>query len=434
MMRRTKKSLPLIVLCVLLITGITWYHTATKTIVLHIGVMAGSVWDVPEGDSYSLLDDAIAKFEAQHPNVTITYQSGIRPKEYKEYIAQQILKDETPDLLFLTSDMFSVLSGNNTLQNLNAFMEKDEMDMEQYYPTSLAAGSINDTYYALPYESVPKLMFVNKSLLEKEHMEMPDTHWTWEDFYEICKAVTKDSDRDGTIDQFGYYGYTWEDAVYSNGARIYDEPSHTVMLDNERILEAMKFMRKLHSLHDEKVTSEMFDKGMVVFCPMNYSDYRTYMPYPWRVKKYSNFEWDCITMPKGPQGNNTSQIDTLMLAMASKSDHKELAWEFMKMLCSEEAYQRELVKSSQGVSVLKKVMQSQQIMDALKEDNPGNSTFEMHILHEIMENGIAIRKTENYMQVMQTSQLQIDELLSNDQDIENALISLQRELNAILQK
>lgn len=419
---------------ILIVIMIFWCCHAMKPITLRIGVMAGSVWDVPESDSYSLLNQAIKEFEDQHPNVKIVYQSGIRPEEYKEYLAEQILSDKTPDILFLTSDIFSVMAENGTLQKLDSFLDKEHVDLSAYYEASLKQGRVNDSYYALPYESVPRLMFVNKTLLEKEQIKIPDDGWTWDDFYHICNAVTKDTNQDGIIDQFGYYGYTWEDAVYSNGAVIYDEKQNEVLLDNPRIIEATAFMRKLAGLHDEKVSAEMFDKGLVAFCPMNYSDYRTYMPYPWRVKKYSGFEWDCITMPKGPQGNNTSQIDTLMIAMSSKSGHKETAWEFMQLLSSEESFQSDLVKASQGVSVLKQVMQSQQVMEALKADHPGNSDFEMHVLHEIMENGIAIRQTEYYEQVMQTAQAQIDALLTNDQDIENALIRLQRQLNNLLQK
>lgn len=419
--------------CVLVFVGIRW--KAQSSITLRIAVFSGSNWNVPTGDSYSILDQAIEAFEKEHPNVTIVYQSGIRPEEYEEYIAQQLLEDHVSDVMFLPSNMFSTLANNGTLQTLNTFMKQDaSFDVQAYYEKSLMEGCLEDTYYALPYESVPNLMFVNKTLLEKEQLTLPSSDWTWEDFYELCKAVTKDSNGDGVVDQFGYYGYSWEDALYSNGTRLYDEEANRVTLDDDRIVEATAFMRKLTGLHSEKVTSELFDKGQVAFCPMNYSEYRTYMPYPWRVKKYTNFEWDCITMPKGPNGENTSSIDTLMLAMSSNSKHQDEAWEFMKALSYQEAYQTTLATSSQGVSVLKQVMKSQDVIDALKEDNPGNSTFELHVLDDVMNDGIAIRKTESYKQIMQTAQAQINELLENDRDIEQALIVLQRELNTMLQK
>lgn len=431
---KNKERICLFVIVAIMIGSISWIWKSKQPIQLRIGVMAGSYWDVPESDSYSMLENVIREFEAEHPNVEVVYQSGIRPEEYEEYIAKQILMDQIPDVMFITSDMFSTLSKNHTLQKLNRFIEQDQLNTDAYYAASFDEGKNQQNVYALPYESVPRLMFVNKSLLEKENIDMPSNDWTWKDFYEICKKVTKDSNHDGQIDQFGYYGYTWEDAVYSNGAHIYEEKENQVSLGKEAVIEASAFMRELVLLHDKKVTSEMFDKGMVVFCPMNYSNYRTYMPYPWRVKKYSTFEWDCITMPKGPSGGNTSQIDTLMIAMSSRSKHQDLAWEFMKKLSYDQTYQSELVKSSQGVSVLKEVMQSSDVMDVLKLDNPGKSTFEMHVLHEIMENGVAIRNTERYKQIMQAAQSRLDALMQNDEDLENALIRLERQLNSMLQK
>lgn len=434
-MKLFKRKVYIPIAALFLVFAIAVYGSiAAQPITLHLGVMAGSVWDVPESDSYSLLDQAIAEFEKQHPYVKISYQSGIRPEDYKEYLAEQIIMDEIPDVLFLTTDILSVMAENGTLKKLNSFIKHDHMDLDMYYATSLEQGMMTSNYYALPYESVPKLMFVNKSLLEKEHIEMPNDDWTWDDFYHICQSVTKDSNSDGIIDQFGFYNYQWEDAVYSNGVQIYDEVLNEVDLADQRIIEATEFMRKLVALHSEKVTSAMFDKGLVAFCPMNYSAYRTYMPYPWRVKKYSGFEWDCIAMPSGPQGDNISQIDTLMLGMSSKSKHQKLAWEFMKYLSSNKEFQTKLVTSSQGVSVLKEVMRSQDVMDALKVDNPGNSTFELHVLDEIMESGIAIHQTEDHEQIMQALTAQMDSLLESDQDIENALIVLQRQINHLLQR
>lgn len=395
----------------------------------------GSNWNVPNNGSTELLDEAIIQFEKDHPNVEIIYQCGIQPDDYKEYISQLILKNNIPDIIFVPSNMFTVLALNHALQPLNKIMEEDDsFILEKYYEKSLNEGKYKNTYYALPYESVPTLMFVNKTLLEKENLQMPSNDWDWNDFYEIASSVTKDTNQDGRIDQFGYYGYTWEDAVLSNQAIIYDEENNHVQLLEENIVEATAFMRKLSSLHDEKISQEMFDKGQVAFCPMNFSDYRTYMPYPWRVKKYTNFEWECISMPKGIHGKNISKIDTLMIAMSSSSKHSDLAWEFMKYLSYNETFQKEMVKHSQGVSVLKDTMKSKEIMDILKMDSPGESNFEMKVLHEIMENGVAIRKTDNYQKLLQSAQASIDNMIQKDTDIENELIQLQRQMNTLLEK
>ena len=176
----------------------------------------------------------------------------------------------------------------------------------------------------------------------------------------------------------------------------------------------------------------MFDKGYVAFCPMDYSNYRTYKPYPWRVKKYSNFEWDCITMPSGYSGDNTSLINTLSLGVLQNSKHKELAFEFIQSLSYDKNYQTELVINSQGVSVLKEVMTSQVVIDTLNQDNPGDSTFNLSVLNEIMNNGIPVKYSEEYNQVMQLADAKVDELINNDDDIKNAMVRLQLQINAML--
>ena len=56
-------------------------------------------------------------------------------------------------------------------------------------------------------------MCVNKTLLESEGIAVPSGDWTWENFYNICAKVTRDTDGDGETDQFGCYGYTWQDAL-----------------------------------------------------------------------------------------------------------------------------------------------------------------------------------------------------------------------------
>jgi hypothetical protein len=69
----------------------------------------------------------------------------------------------------------------------------------------------------------------------------------------------------------------------------------------------LNFVKKLNYLNNGyQVTSQIFDKGKVVFRPLSFSEYRTYKPYPWSIKKYSNFEWDCIKLPSRSNGKNVS--------------------------------------------------------------------------------------------------------------------------------
>ncbi|MEE0773816.1 MAG: extracellular solute-binding protein [Merdibacter sp.] len=417
-------------------TVLSMLYFGSRTPVLRIAVFSGSNWDVPEADSYSLLDEAIAAFAETHPGVQIEYESGIPKDEYEEWIAQCILRDDLPDILFVPSEYFSTLASTHALQPLDDFARADAAFQEEaYYPASLQTCRQDGTLYALPYLSVPELIFVNKTLLQQEGIAIPDQDWTWDDFLRIVEKVTKDTDGDGVVDQYGTCGFSWQQAAYSNGALFYDEQTDTASFSDVSMIEAITFLRELYGVCDQdQVSTQQFDEGQVAFQPMNYSDYRAYMPYPWRVKKFSGFEWECLPFPSGEQGVNTSAIDTLMVAMSARSTQKKLAWEFMRYLSGDAEHQKQAAIVSQGVSVLPSIMQDEEVNAALQADIPGTSVFDMDVLDTVMRQGVSVRMTQEREQIIQSADGTLSALVHNQQDIENELIRLERRINAYLKK
>ena len=133
-------------------------------------------------------------------------------------------------------------------------------------------------------------MFVNKTLLAHEGLAMPPLDWTWTDFCALSRQLTKDTDGDGVPDQFGYYDYTWEQAAVANGVRLFREDGKGSYFADPRMEEPVRFIKELEGTHaGYKVTAHDFDMGRVAFRPFTFAEYRTYKPYPWRVKKYSSF-------------------------------------------------------------------------------------------------------------------------------------------------
>lgn len=75
------------------------------------------------------------------------------------------------------------------LQELNTFMESDpEFQSEEIFQTAMDIGKgMEEIQYALPYEVVPTMLFVNKTLLRQEGIEMPQQDWTWDDFWKSAE-------------------------------------------------------------------------------------------------------------------------------------------------------------------------------------------------------------------------------------------------------
>lgn len=365
--------------------------------VLTVGVYSGSYWNTPNGNSYQILDEAIAMFEAAHPGVQVEYVSGIPAGNYSEWLAGQILRGTEPDVYFVLPEDFDLLVSSGALAQLDERIAADPgFDTGVYYEPCLRSGQYRGEQYALPHESVPTIMFVNKTLLETNGIPMPDHDWTWEDFYGICQQVT-DVDRR----QYGVYGYTWQDAMYSNGASLFSEDGSRCFLSEGKVLEAIGFAGRLKELNEGySVTARDFDVGRVAFCPLLYSEYRAYQPYPWRVKKYSAFQWDCVSMPAGDSGANISQIHTMMLGISSRSGHEDLAWEFCKLLSIDEEVQRRLYTHSHGISPLPAVAEDPELLQQIHHDIPEGSGFSPEMIHQIMSNAVVVPTFDGYNQAM----------------------------------
>lgn len=424
----------LAILLVFCLAGMFYY--TQKPTVLTIGVFAGSNWNVPSPKSGKIIDDAIKRFEKIHPNVQVEYVSGILKDDYSSWISKEALDGKLPDVFMVLSDDLSTYAKVGMLEPLDTYMQTDaNFDQSRYFSTTLNAGNIYNHQYALPYESSPTLMFVNKTLLEENGIATPSVNWTWDDFYSICEKLTVDTDGDGEIDQFGEYGYTWQNALSSNGQSLLDEKTMKSTLQNADVYSAIEFVRKLNRLNrGNNVTSELFDKGKIAFCPMMFSEYRTYKPYPWSVKKYSNFEWDCLPMPAGPDGYNVSQMDSLLCGISKMSSNKKMAWEFLKLLCYDETTQESLFKYSQGVSVLKNVSTSKNVTKYIQEDAPMDSSYNLDFFDDMMERAITVKKIDDYDQLYSMADSEIRRLIDTNEDIESTLQKLNDELNIFLEK
>lgn len=204
-----KKKIICILLAVVCVLLIIWQP---QKITLKIGIFAGSNWNVPNGDCYKIIDQVIERFEKKYPMVNVEYESGIIKDDYSQWLSSQYLKGEEPDVFMILSEDFNTLSALGALKDLDYLIQQDtQFNKDDYYESALDTGKYHGDQYALPYESNPTLMFVNKTLLKNENIEIPNNDWTLDDFYEICKQITKDTNNDGQIDQYGCYNYDWLD-------------------------------------------------------------------------------------------------------------------------------------------------------------------------------------------------------------------------------
>ena len=405
--------------------------------VLEVGVFAGSNWGVANANSYVIIDKAVKIFEDEHPGIRVHYYSGIRKEDYSEWFSRQLLNGSQPDVFMVIGEDFNQFAEVGIMKDLGPFMEKDaQFDETDFYEATLQSGQYKGIQYALPYETVPTLMFVNKTLLDSEGIDVPDNDWTWDDMYDICRRVSKDTNGDGMLDQFGVYNYGWMEAAYSNGIKLFDENGTTSYFNDDRLISSVKFMESLSELNGgQRVTRDDFDGGSVSFMPLPFTEYRTYKTYPYRIKKYRKFEWDCVTLPAGPEGGNISEVNTLLMGISGSTHKEQLAWEFLKLLTYDEEIQMDIFRYSQGASALKAVTESDTVLEILEEDMEKNEkAIDNGVVGRVINNGAVTQKFQKYEGAINLADSEIMRIVEEDDNVENALRILQRRINTYLKR
>lgn len=433
---KLKKGTGILFIMAVLFIGSLLYLRYRNQDTLKVGIFYGSNWEVPGTVHYEILDRTIEKFKAKYPNVKVSYEKGILSDNYSEWLSEQILKGTEPDVYLVLDEDFNTLASLGALKNLDTLVKGDkEFKESDFYSSVYRAGQYGKSQYALPMECNPTLMFVNKSLLQKEGVEVPDNNWTWDDFYDICQKIVKDSDGDGQFDQFGCYDYTWLQAVYSNGITPFDKNGTTSNFLDEKFSQSLEFVKRLVATNKNyQVTSNDFDLGKVAFRPFTFSDYRTYMPYPWRIKKYSGFEWTCIRMPAGPSGDNRSEMSALMAGISSRTGKKQAAWDFIKMLTTDEEIQSLVYEDTSAASVLKSVNTSKKTMDLLNKDTPGDSIIDMSLLDKVIDTGVIPNRFKQYEEAYEKTDSLIKSYVDQEDDSSTFLFQMKNQIDEILKK
>lgn len=424
------------VLILLLAAGV-WQRSKVQTEVLEFGMFTGSNWNVANANSFVIIDEAIERFEAEHPGVKVHYYSGIPRDEYSEWLSRKILSGDEPDVFMVLGSDFDQFSSIGIMKDLQELIEQDKtFDTQKYFSSALSTGRYGDVQYALPYETVPTLMFVNQTLLSREGIATPESDWDWGDMYDICSRVTKDLDGDGILDQFGICNYDWLDAVYSNGGEIFQVNGKECYLADGSVVDAVKYVRQLNELDQgQKVGSDDFNSGDVAFMPLTFAEYRTYKTYPYKIKRYANFKWDCITMPAGEDGGNVSQVDTLLMGISANTRKEELAWEFLKLLTYDEEIQTQIFAHSQGASVLQAVTESEEMEKIVQSQMEEDETvISGKLLGQVIEEGYTAPQFKKYEQALALSDSEVSEILENDKTIESNMKILQRTIQSYLQQ
>lgn len=167
---------------------------------------------------------------------------------------------------------------------------------------------------------------------------------------------------------------------------------------------------------------------------MKFSEFRTYKPYPWKINKYFEFEWDCIKLPTGPSGESKSDVDNLLIGINNRSKNSQMAWKFLKELTYNRDTQEKLFRYSQGISPLKDVTNSKKAEKILDEYMGEDTIVKVELLNEVMEQAEEKPKFREYDTIMEYIDNEILKLMMLEEGFDENIQKIKNDIDDMLKK
>lgn len=309
----------------------------------------------------------IPEFERTHPHIKIRLNSSMGDTGYDAKLLTLIAGNIAPDIFHVTQQNFPFYAAKGLLVDLNPVIAKDpSFDIDDYFEQVMDGLRYQDQLLGLPSDFSAIAMVYNKKLFDEAGVPYPDDTWTWDTFLKAARKLTRDTDGDGAIDQFGFVNVNsynrWPAWVWANGGDILSADAKKCLMDDPKSIEGLKFYVNLSLKEHVAPTSgqnlgQSFEEMFMAQRAAMIADSR----YAYKLfSKGLEFPWDIAHMPKGPAGRATTFIWGGNCILKTTKHPKE-AWEFLKFVSGYEGALLN-VKAGNAFPAYKKVAMSDTVL------------------------------------------------------------------------
>jgi multiple sugar transport system substrate-binding protein len=314
----------------------------------------------------------VADFEAANPNIKV----NVDVSDWDSYwtkLKTLLAANTPPDVFAMDAPLYRDYQSRGVLLNLQPYIDKNPGMLDGLFPNTLTAYKTPDGYFGLPRDFQTIAVFYNKDMFDKAGVAYPKAGWTYDDLRATAKALTKDTNGDGKIDQFGYVIDPWDfepgmsEVIWAYGGDLISADHTKTLLGDPKARQAFQFLHDMmfvdKSIPDPNTSSQyggdLFLSGNAAMIAMGH----------WAVPSYSTakFKWDVVPMPKGPVGQATS-VNSAGFVVGKDSKNPEAAFAFIKFVESA-AGQTRLAQMGFACPVLESVAKSDAF---LKQSTPIN--------------------------------------------------------------
>lgn len=323
-----------------------------------------------------ILNVAVKAFEEENQDAAVDIKDfsklGYDTDRYISMINTELMAGKGPDIIPITYLPAIKYFQKEIFADLAGFMEEDRsLRQEDLVANVLEASKYKGALYAIPVKFSIAGVVGSKEILEEEGIRIDDKSWKTSDFIEIADKVTKDLNGDGTIDRYALPQMPMESVT-----KLFINTGHFIDYDNKRASfdspEFIELLRSLKSITDNKLTHKDIklnetipykNSKEVVFSGGVFEGYRGLLSMKYTL---GGGERVLFMLPSIGEPGSYAFDSNMMLAIVNTSNNKDLAWEFIKVMLSEDIQMQFAINSgTTGFPIDKNALHSQKSNVAL---------------------------------------------------------------------
>ncbi len=290
------------------------------------------------GLNSEVLDEVVKEFQVKFPHITVE-QIKTPFGEYSDKMQAMMAGKQAPDVMYMSQLWFQSFADKGAFMDISSRVTTDsELNYADFNPTLQSTGDYKGSTYMI-YDAMDILsFFYNKNMFTEAGIDFPDETWTWADVVEAGKKLTKDTNNDGVMDQYGilapdgYVSFSW---IYQNGGSVLNDDRTLSTMTEPAATDAIQWISDLINTHKiapapsvtkQEGSSAMFRAGKIGMAAYG----------PWLVgllKTDAKFDFGLTLLPSGKENRN-SFVSGSGYVISKDTKNEEAAWELMKYLVS----------------------------------------------------------------------------------------------------
>jgi len=325
-------------------------------------------------------DLLLDRFQQANPHITV--QRAYLPSgEHYDKVVVGLAGGSMPDLFNSIVTRVPSWAAKGVTLRLDDIVKRSKFDLNEFSPQSIESSRFKDKLYFLPQQDGFYILLYNKDLFDKAGVPYPGTTLKWDDIPAVAKKMTRDTNGDGKLDEWGFYAPSgdkqWISALWINGATYMDEKATKSLSDRPESNAAVQSYFDRWARHQVAPSpTDLKESANAAWLTGKLGMYMQLNSYFGLFRDGAQFKWDIAVLPEGKGGRGTPR-ETSPFGIGAITKNPDASWQVLDYMTSLEVQKH--YSAAQGQWPTRKAAQDDYVKSYPKNQPPAgiNAVLDM---------------------------------------------------------